>query len=110
MSWTLPPLIPRRARYKVEVVVDRLILGPDKTKRLTDALELASKIGQGLVGALRLGGEEQLFSESLKCLSCGRQMPEPTPSLFSFNHPLGACPSCKGSGYRDYGSGEIACG
>jgi excinuclease ABC subunit A len=101
------PLIPRRARYKVEVVVDRLILVPDKTRRLTDALELAAQIGQGLIGALRLGGEERLFSESLKCLSCGRQIPEPTPSLFSFNHPLGACPSCKGSGFRDYGSGGL---
>jgi excinuclease ABC subunit A len=94
-----PPLIPRRTHYKVEVVVDRLILSPDRTKRLTDALELASKIGRGLVRLVQLGGEERLFSEAFSCLSCGRQMPEPTPSLFSFNHPLGACPSCKGLGY-----------
>ena len=104
-----PPLIPRRARHKVEVVVDRLILGPEKTKRLTESLELASKIGEGWAGALLVGGEEKLFSESLQCLSCGRQMPEPTPSLFSFNHPLGACPMCKGLGFRNSGENGASC-
>lgn len=94
------PLIPRRARYQAEVVVDRLVLDPKRTKRLTDALELAAKVGRGLVGALEVAGEEKLFSESLNCLSCGREMPEPVPSLFSFNHPLGACPSCRGLGFQ----------
>jgi len=102
-----PPLIPRRTRYRMDVVVDRLILSADKTKRLIDALELASKIGGGLVAVAQVAGEEKLFSESFNCLPCGRQMPELTPSLFSFNHPLGACPSCKGLGYQDYGSGAL---
>jgi excinuclease ABC subunit A len=101
-----PPLVHRRNHYKTEVVVDRLILGPDKTKRLADALELASKMGRGLVGVARVDGEEERFSESFTCLSCGRQMPEPTPGLFSFNHPSGACPSCRGLGYLDEGSGR----
>ena len=105
-----PPLVPRRARYKVEVVVDRLLLGPEKTKRLTEALELASKIGQGWAGALLAGGEEKLFSESLKCSSCGRQMPESPPSLFSFNHLLGACPVCKGLGFLDSGVDRMPAG
>lgn len=95
------PLIPRCARYKVEVVVDRLILGPDRIRRLTDALELACRIGNGTAGVILLEGKEKSFSESLKCLRCGRQMPEPSPSLFSFNHPLGACPACKGLGCHD---------
>ena len=104
-----PPLIPRRSHYRAEVVVDRLILGPDKGKRLADALELASKIGRGLVGVAQAQapGEEKRFSETLNCLSCGRQMSGPTPSLFSFNHPLGACPSCKGLGYTGHGSGKL---
>jgi excinuclease ABC subunit A len=96
-----PPLIPRRTRYSMDVVVDRIILSADKTKRLTDALELASKVGGGGVAVAQIDGEEKRFSESFKCLSCGRQMPELTPSLFSFNHPLGACPSCKGLGYTE---------
>ena len=96
-----PPLIPRRTHYRMDVVVDRIILSADKTKRLTDALELASKVGGGLVAVAQVAGEEKLFSESFKCLSCGRQMPELSPSLFSFNHPLGACPSCKGLGYTE---------
>ena len=54
-----PPLIPRRLHYQTEVVVDRLILGPDKTKRLADALELASKIGRGLVGVVPVDGEAE---------------------------------------------------
>ncbi len=101
-----PPLIPRRAGYKLEVVVDRLILSPDKTKRLNDAIELAAKVGHGLVGVSAIDGDEKLFTESFGCLSCGRQMPEPSPSLFSFNHPLGACPTCKGLGTQGYGCGK----
>lgn len=104
------PLVPRCARYKVEVVVDRLILGPDRIRRLTDALELACRIGNGTAGAILLEGKEKFYSESLKCLCCGRQMPAPSPSLFSFNHPLGACPACKGLGChdsRDDGSRKI---
>jgi excinuclease ABC subunit A len=101
-----PPLVPRRTHYKAEVVVDRLILGPDKTKRLADALELASKIGRGVTGVAKVDGEEKHFSELHNCLSCGRQMPEPAPSLFSFNHPSGACPSCRGLGYLVEDSGK----
>jgi excinuclease ABC subunit A len=101
-----PPFIPRRNHYRAEIVVDRLVLGPDKEKRLADALELAARIGRGLVGVANVAGEEKLFSEAFNCLSCGRQMPEPSPSLFSFNHPLGACPSCKGLGYPGHGSGK----
>jgi excinuclease ABC subunit A len=97
-----PPLIPRRNLYRIDVVVDRIMLDPDKTKRLTDALELASKVGGGLVGVTQATGGDRWFSEFLKCLSCGRQMSELTPSLFSFNHPLGACPSCKGLGYTEF--------
>jgi excinuclease ABC subunit A len=99
-----PPLIPRRSHYPIEVVVDRLIVGPDKEKRLADALELASTIGRGLVGVSSVAGEQKRFSETLMCLSCGIQMPEPAPGLFSFNHPLGACPFCKGLGFPDHGS------
>jgi excinuclease ABC subunit A len=98
-----PPHIPRRSHYPIEVVVDRLIVDPEKVKRLADALELASKIGRGLVGVSAVAGEQKRFSETLNCLSCGLQMPETAPSLFSFNHPLGACPFCKGLGYSDHG-------
>lgn len=96
-----PPLLPRRAHYQMDVVVDRIVLSEEKQQRLIDALELASKIGRGLVVAAMAGGEEKVFSASFICPSCGSQLPEPNPSMFSFNHPSGACPSCKGLGYQD---------
>lgn len=93
-----PPQLPRRPRYKLDVVVDRVILSAAKTRRLTESLEVAAGLGAGTVVAVRLEGEEKLFSDRFRCLSCGREMREPSPSLFSFHHPSGACPTCHGLG------------
>jgi excinuclease ABC subunit A len=93
-----PPRIPRRPEYKLDIVVDRLILDSGKTQRLRDSLELASRVGLGMSAVKRLEGGEKSFSEILRCISCGRVFPEPTPSLFSFHHPSGACSLCNGLG------------
>jgi excinuclease ABC subunit A len=90
--------LPRQSGYLVDVVIDRLILNHDKTQRLAESLELGAHRGQGWVAVLREGGEEQLFSEKFRCLHCGQEASTPTLSLFSFNHPAGACPECKGLG------------
>jgi len=94
-----PPPLPRRSSYQVEVVVDRLILQMDKTRRLSEALELGSRIGQGRVAVMREQAVEASFSEKFQCLNCGIQLSKPTVSLFSFNHPSGSCSTCKGLGY-----------
>ncbi|MGD9505598.1 MAG: excinuclease ABC subunit UvrA [Syntrophobacteraceae bacterium] len=95
-----PPLLPRQAEHTVEVVLDRIILKEDKERRLRDALEAASGLGGGLVRVIRMEGDERSFSERLRCESCGKEFTEPSPGLFSFHHPLGACPDCGGLGYR----------
>lgn len=94
-----PPLFPRRSNYKVEVVVDRLILNSSRIQRLSDSLELASKMGDQTVVAVRLEGGEKAFSEAFRCVSCQMEFSQPTPSLFSFHHPAGMCNHCKGLGY-----------
>ncbi len=93
------PLLPRRAAHRIEVVVDRLVLDEERRRRLTDSLELALRIGKGAAGFATPGGEERFYSESPRCASCGYTAPELTPSLFSFHHPSGMCPECKGLGY-----------
>ena len=95
----LPPLDKNR-RNTIEAVVDRLVVKPDLGARLTDSLELALKLGDGLVRINVQGGEELLFSERFACDHCGVSLPELTPRLFSFNSPQGACPGCSGLGTR----------
>ena len=92
------PALPRRPAYRLEIVIDRLILRDRIDRRLTDSLELASGMGGGLAGVVRQDGVEKLFSARLRCASCGREFPEPFPGLFSFQHPSGMCLACKGLG------------
>lgn len=94
-----PPLVPRRQTHRIEIVVDRLVLDSEKKRRLIDSLELALKLGKGTAGVTVPDGEERFYSESPRCPSCGYTAPEITPSLFSFHHPSGMCPVCRGIGY-----------
>ncbi|MGV8074273.1 MAG: excinuclease ABC subunit UvrA [Syntrophobacteraceae bacterium] len=100
MIYELDPLpkIPRRPVFDIEVVVDRLLLDAGKVQRLSASLELAAKLGNGMVKTVNMSGGEKSFSELFRCTSCGRDYPKPSPSLFSFHHPVGACPSCRGLG------------
>lgn len=88
----------RNKKHNIEVVIDRLTINPEVTERLTDAVELALKIGSGLMLAVINGETEQIFSEHLACPDCGVSYEEITPRLFSFNSPYGACPVCDGLG------------
>ena len=91
------------ARYQmhtIEVVVDRLILTPEIKSRLSDSIETALKLSDGLVIILDEEGKEYIFSEKFSCPYCGISLPEITPRIFSFNSPYGACPNCGGLGFK----------
>ena len=91
----------KNKKHHIELVVDRLILRGDITRRLTDSVETALAHSDGLVIIqYPETGEETLFSRNYACDDCGISMPELSPRLFSFNNPLGACPHCSGLGFR----------
>lgn len=87
----------KNKKHNISVVVDRIIIRPGVENRLADSLELALKIGEGLVIA-DLFEKEILFSENFACPDCGISVEEIEPRLFSFNSPFGACPTCSGLG------------
>ncbi len=94
------PVLDKNKRHTMEAVVDRLVIKPDLGARLTDSLELALRLAEGVVRVAVQGGEELLFSERFACDHCGVSLPELTPRLFSFNSPQGACSGCSGLGTR----------
>ncbi len=86
-------------KHTIEIVVDRLIIKQDIEKRLSDSLELALSLSEGLVIIMDLTEKKDiLFSEKASCVTCGISYPEFTPASFSFNSPHGACPKCDGLG------------
>ena len=97
------PEIPmeRYKQHDIDVVVDRLVLGPEQRTRLVDSLETASKLGQGTVLIVDATGEREdlLMSQAYACPYDGTQVAEPEPRNFSFNSPYGACPTCTGLGH-----------
>ena len=87
-------------KHRIEVVVDRIILEDEVKERLTESVELALRIGSGLVIVKRLPKEERIFSEKFACPKCEVSMEELSPRMFSFNSPYGACRTCDGLGTR----------
>ena len=89
----------KNKKHDIEVVVDRVAVGPDQRTRLVDSLETASRLGKG--GVLIVNSdtdEETLLSQNYACPHDGTSVPEPEPRNFSFNTPHGACPTCTGLG------------
>ena len=98
-----PAVFKRKLPGIVPVVQDRIVLDPAGKMRLTEAIEAALRYGKGTMSvALQAkgGGEMQhlSFSTDWRCANCDLKLPEPTPGLFSFNNPIGACPTCRGFG------------
>ena len=91
----------KNKKHHIELVVDRLVLRGDITRRLTDSIETALSHSGGLVIIhCPDTDEETLFSRNYACDDCGVSMPELSPRMFSFNNPMGACPECSGLGFR----------
>jgi excinuclease ABC subunit A len=91
-------------KHDIEVVVDRLVIREGIERRLTDSVETALKLAEGLVQVETVAGdgegESMLFSETFTCTNCGASIAEIQPRTFSFNSPHGACDRCDGLGSR----------
>ncbi|MCL2391870.1 MAG: excinuclease ABC subunit UvrA [Oscillospiraceae bacterium] len=89
----------KNKKHNIEIVVDRLVIKEDISRRLTDSIETALSLAGGLLIIDIVGqDQEMLFSQNYACEDCGVSMEELTPRLFSFNNPYGACPACTGLG------------
>ncbi|HKI92200.1 MAG TPA: excinuclease ABC subunit UvrA [Gaiellaceae bacterium] len=92
------PELDKKFNHTIEVVVDRLVMKGDLRLRLTQSVETASGLADGLVLIDVVDGEEYLFSQNFACPDHGVSLPELQPRIFSFNAPHGACPRCTGLG------------
>ncbi|WP_293977932.1 excinuclease ABC subunit UvrA [uncultured Clostridium sp.] len=88
----------KNKKHNIEAVVDRIVIKEGIEGRLTESIETALKMGEGLVIASIVGGEENIFSENFACPDCGISIDELAPRLFSFNSPFGKCDYCDGLG------------
>jgi len=97
-----PPVLDKKFRHNIDVVVDRLVIKPGLETRLADSLRTALNLADGIAvleTAPREGDAERIiFSENFACPVSGFTIPEIEPRLFSFNAPFGACPDCDGLG------------
>jgi excinuclease ABC subunit A len=106
-----PPKLNRRQNHTVSIVVDRLVVRADDRGRLTDSVETALKLAEGVVEVVDADTARlETFSEKYGCPACGISMPELEPRQFSFNSPFGACGKCGGLGTRRRVSEELVLG
>ena len=98
----------KNIKHNVSVVVDRLVVKEGILKRLTESLEAALNLADGLV-VIDCGGEETLYSTRYACPDCNISIEEIEPRLFSFNTPWGACPTCSGLGFKQTVDADLIC-
>lgn len=89
----------KQIKHNISIIIDRLVVKEDMSRRLTDSVEQALKLAEGLV-LVEINGEEALYSTNYACPDCDISMPELSPRAFSFNSPFGACPECFGLGMK----------
>ena len=92
------PELDKKFKHTIEVVVDRLVMKTDIRARLTQSIESAAALAEGLVAIDVVDGESMLFSQNFACPDHGVSLAELQPRIFSFNAPHGACPRCTGLG------------
>lgn len=93
-----PIILEKNIKHNIEIIVDRLIIRNGIERRLTDSVETALSLSGDVVMVEILGGEILKFNQNLACDDCGISLTELAPRSFSFNNPIGACPTCKGLG------------
>ncbi len=98
----------KNIKHNISVVIDRLVVKEGILKRLTESIETALKLADGLV-IVDKEGEETLFSSRYACPDCGISIEEIEPRLFSFNTPWGACPECTGLGFKQAVDADLIC-
>ncbi|AOV17574.1 excinuclease ABC subunit A [Acidihalobacter aeolianus] len=99
------PLLDPKRKHSIEVVIDRLRVRPDVALRLAESFETALRLGDGIARVAfmdRPDDEELVFSSRYACPQCGYSLAELEPRLFSFNNPVGACPTCDGLGMQSF--------
>lgn len=89
----------KNVKHNVNVVIDRLVVKAGIQKRLTESIETAVKLANGIV-VIECEKNSVLYSTKYSCPDCGTAIEEIEPRLFSFNNPFGACPECTGLGYK----------
>ena len=87
----------KNKKHNIEIIVDRLVIKPEISSRLSDSIETASKHSGGIV-MVNFGDEDVIFSQKYACPDHGVSIDDLTPRMFSFNNPFGACPKCTGLG------------
>ena len=90
----------KNVKDSIEAIVDRIVLSPSERSRVFEAIETATKLADGMVLIRIIDGEEILWSEKFACVECNYSLPDLEPNMFSFNAPFGACPECKGLGFK----------
>ena len=99
------PTLALRQKHTIEAVIDRFRPREDIKQRLAESFETALRLGDGMAAVRSLDdpeAEPQLFSSKYSCPVCDYALPELEPRLFSFNSPIGACPSCDGLGVSEF--------
>ncbi|MBQ8700914.1 MAG: excinuclease ABC subunit UvrA, partial [Acidaminococcaceae bacterium] len=96
-------ILDKKKKHRLSVVIDRMSVRDGIQQRLSDSVETALKLADGVMEVQVVGGETKVYSEKFACPDCGISLPEIEPRLFSFNAPYGACPTCGGLGInREY--------
>src|SRR5882672_4262691 len=100
-----PPQLDARRKHSIEIVIDRFKVREDLAQRLAESFETALNVGDGVARIAWMdepGREELVFSDRMACSICGYSLSELEPRLFSFNNPVGACPTCDGLGVKQF--------
>ncbi|HEV3263258.1 MAG TPA: excinuclease ABC subunit UvrA [Gemmataceae bacterium] len=102
-----PPAIDHRRKHQVEVVIDRIVVRPGQRSRIADAVEAALDLGRGVLHVAHVAEDVEekkwkvdRYSQHFACDRCGRSFEPLNPHHFSFNSPLGWCPTCEGLGVQ----------
>lgn len=97
------PALAKTKKHQIDVVVDRLKVREDMKQRLAESFETALRLSEGRAIAIEMDSEKvHLFSAKFSCPQCDYSLSELEPRLFSFNNPMGACPTCDGLGMTNF--------